>query len=611
MRIEWLENITGEVFGGKANGLYILQQNGFNVPRSLCLETANSVNEFDDIDFTTKLKEILPMIGNKLAVRSSSQIEDLRIESKAGHFLTKTGTFDFSGLIDTIKEVYLSGPSMGIIIQELIESDYSGVFFSSNPITYSKKCGILSCIKGMGEKLVSGVEEGKDYEIDYSNLNDLDLPDPLLREMINSVKALENKMKYPLDIEWAIKDGVIYYLQCRPISSITSIVPGYYTMKELGQLPPQLRSHDKIKLRLEAQKTATFISDAYIHIQNLSFQKKQIKENTITPSAFCKGYSVVIVYPERVSDKVIRSFVCSESNLGQGIAKCYRYGIRSYPEHKDLDACLHSFHSMASDDYWINSVIIQELFDAVYTGVLRKVDTEYIIEITRGHFLTKGSVPTSQYIIENDKSIIRNEIYQNTWYRIVQGHVIECLCTDEEKSFVSLTDEEIHIVLDAFKNIMLDDCRVIEFGMIKHNDEFLPYLIDFVDSDDKIKTANLGKGIISGGYCRGRIQNVKCDESLNKHFHDKHKNDNKIVENIIFCCDTPNIGLLDLLDKYDNKHIGFVFKEGSVLCHLAVVLREKGVPAVNIGEIILDDGDEYILDAENPELSGKERLIRV
>ena len=58
---------------------------------------------------------------------------------------------------------------MGVIIQEKIDADYSGVIFSSNPLNYSRKEMIISCVAGIGEELVSGSVSGQDIVVTVRN----------------------------------------------------------------------------------------------------------------------------------------------------------------------------------------------------------------------------------------------------------------------------------------------------------------------------------------------------------------------------------------------------------------------------------------------------------
>lgn len=610
MKIEDIVNITDKSFGGKAYGLSLLAKDGLRIPKTICIEPASSVADFDDLNFQHILRSAVSNVRNNdgkylVAVRSSSLIEDTLVESKAGHFLTRIGVFSFCELIQAIKDVYLSGNMMGVIVQEFIAADISGVFFSSDPFSYSKRRGILSYVSGLGEELVSGRAQSTDIDVFY----DEPLKDPLFNRIVNDIKSLEDRLGYPIDVEWCIKDSQLFFLQCRPITSITSIQSGYYGIDDLSSLPSQLCLHNKIQLRIEAKQTNTFISNAFIHVNNNAVPISET--GIVKTSLYCKGFSVVIIYPERVSEKVIRSFVGSEKNISQSIGRCYRYGIRSYPEHHDLVACLKSFHKKAAEDYWITATIIQEVFDAAYTGILQRVENGYFVEITKGHFLTKGNVLTSQYYVERGEVKGKIEVHQETWYRIIQGHVIECHCSDEQKSLVSLKDNEIVSIIESFRRILGDSSKVIEFGIIQNEHNFIPYLIDFVDSDDHLQSSYLKEGIISSGKRKGAIKFITgLNASLDTHFHDERETTASLSEDLIFVCETPSIALLDILDKYDNSRIAFAFSDGSILCHLAVVLRERGIPAIKCGETDCKEGDLYTIDAETPGLHGEERLIR-
>lgn len=607
MKIANIINITDKSFGGKAYGLSLLSKGGLQIPKTICIEPASSVTDFDDLNFQHRLRSVVNNNNGKysVAVRSSSLIEDTLVESKAGHFLTRIGVFSFCELIQAIKDVYLSGDMMGVIVQEFIAADLSGVFFSSDPLSYSKRKGILSYVPGLGEELVSGKAQSTDIDVSFGD----PLKEPLFNKIANEIKSLEVKLGYPIDVEWCIKDSQLFYLQCRPITSITSIQSGYYGIDNLAALPSQLCLHNKIQLRIEARQTDTFISNAYIHVNNSSVPCSEIGE--VKTSLYCKGFSVVIIYPERISEKVIRSFVGSEKNISQSIGRCYRYGIRSYPEHNDLSACLKAFHEKAAEDYWITATIIQEVFDAVYTGILQRVENGYLVEVTKGHFLTKGNVLTSQYYVERGEVKSKSEVHQETWYRIIQGHVIECHCCDEPKSLVALKDNEIVSIIESFRRILRDSSKVIEFGIIQYEHSLVPYLIDSVDSNDHLQSSYLKEGIISCGRRKGAIRLINgLNASLDTHFHDERETTAALTEDLIFVCETPSISLLNILDKYDNSRIAFAFSDGSILCHLAVVLRERGIPAIKCGETDCREGDLYLVDAETPGLHGEERLIR-
>lgn len=91
--------------------------------------------------------------------------------------------------------------------------------------------------------------------------------------------------------------------------------------------------------------------------------------------------------------------------------------------------------------------------------------------------------------------------------------------------------------------------------------------------------------IISPGSIQGKI--VKVDQSLDI---TTLSEDQKYV----FLAEKPYSEFVDLI-KYAE---GFIFNEGSMLCHLAILLREKGIPArIEKGSMLTyRDGDTIMLE---------------
>lgn len=626
--------ISADVFGGKANGLYLLAQNGYLIPESFAIQATANTHDIDDLIFQANLRKALASYASDgeydLAVRSSCTLEDNYLCSMAGHFSSYLGVMSFDEVLENIKKI-IDGVKkedagcgkMGVVIQPRVNADYSGVLFSSDPISYSKKQIIITYTCGTGEDLVSGKVAGTDIVIsieDGQYIFDGSIERQLQESLIALVeksKYLEQVLKYPLDIEWAIMGSSVYFLQCRPLTSITSIPSMVCAVKKenLTRLPVQLVSHDKIKLRLMAQESGIFISDAYVYIRN-SCNLEQIALD-IPRSNHYKGYSAVIIYPNRLSNKVIRSFVGDKMNVIGNITDCCRYGIRSFPEYENLSSCISGYSEKIDHDYWVSATIIQEIFDPVYTGVVQRIPEGFLIEITRGHFLTKGVVPTSQYITSESGNVLeRSEIWQQSWLKIIEGHVIYCVCNNDDEDLVSLQDSEIEYIIECFAPVLRMESNVVEFGLLRQTDGSLePYLIDFVDDNSPINlsAADIKSGIISCGYITGKpvVINELDVDSLNEHYHNASNNTPKSKDKIIFICKNPELALLQLIDQYEPQNIGFVFQNCAVGAHIAVVLREKGIPAIKSGSLIfrLSNKDICTIDAETPGLQPKERLI--
>jgi len=626
------DGISTELFGGKAYGLSLLHKNGYRIPETLVIQAADSLEDIDSFEFQERLMERLnAFLVNgvyDLAVRSSCTLEDDFSDSMAGHFTTFLGIMNKDEIFINIKkimagihEINCGNGKMGVIIQKRIQAEYSGVLFSSDPLTYSKRKIMISYTDGMGDKLVSGKTGGTDVIVnmdrDYFSIDAQIAPDLKHKLIIlaRECKQLEKLLKYPLDIEWAITGDVIYFLQCRPLASITRVRSGVFPVNKQGlaKIPAQLISHDKIKLRLAAQESGIFISDAYACIRNMSSDELPVID--IPRSDFCKGYSAIIVYPNRLSNKVVRSFVGEKTRVFENITDCCRYGIRSFPEYDDLAVCLNRYFELLNDEYWISTTSIQEIFDPLYTGVIQRLEEGFIIEITKGHFLTKGTVPVSQYIVSKDGRIQEyTEIHQETWLKIIEGHVIHCVCDNAAESLVALKKEDVKGIVDCFSPIIKGESNVVEFGLLKQEGGLEPYLIDFVDDNSPIDISgnDIMSGIISYGTISGKPVIVKDLEgdSLNEHFHNASEEVAKSDEKIVFFCKSPELALLKIIEQYESDSIGFVFQDCAVGAHLAVVLREKGIPAIKLNRSFWKPAQENIctIDAETQGMLPEERL---
>lgn len=629
------DTLSADTFGGKAYGLYLLAKNGYPIPESIAIQATANVNDIDDVEFQ---KELLKKLSHfaingyyNLAVRSSCTLEDDYANSMAGHFDSFLGLMSFDDVLLNMKKVIIglnktNNPAgkMGIVIQPRINADYSGVLFSSDPISYSKKQMVINYTTGIGDRLVSGEVSGTDIIITISDGEYIfdNATEPslqyVLTVLVQKSKCLEDTLNYPLDIEWAIVGSNIFFLQCRPLTSITAIPSVLLPVnrQHLSGIPAQLVSHDKINLRLKAHEHNIFISDAYVYIKNICNNTNVALD--FPRSDHCKGYSAVIIYPHRLSNKVIRSFVGDKIKVLGSVTDCCRYGIRTFPEYENLTNCLAGYSELLDSEYWVSTTIIQEIFDPLYTGVIQKISEDYIIEITRGHFLTKGVVPTSQYIASKHGDVLeRNEIQQRTWLKIIEGHVVYCICNNNDEGFVSLSDSDVKHVIECFKPVIKTDSSVVEFGLLQQQPHgtLEPYLIDFVDDNSpiNISSADIKSGIISYGCITGKpvvIDKLDSD-SLNEHFHNTSVGVSKSDEKVIFICKNPELALLSLINKYNPHNIGFAFENCAVGAHMAVVLREKGIPAIKTGVAIygLHLKDNCTIDAQTPGLLPKERLI--
>lgn len=215
--------------GGKASGLDLLIRKGFPVPRGFVLSQLDSLDEegilqaFDALD--VKL----------VSVRSSASNEDQSNVSNAGQYETCLFV-ERSTLIDSIRHCLASTNSrrvqdyarhfdlgdarMNIVVQEMVDSDKAGVLFTAGPNNGSAI--LIEAVKGQGENLVSGQVSAHRYEISrkcYRPCADELLGDDEIRLLYETGKSIRTVFGEDKDLEWAIKDGRLFLLQMRPITT--------------------------------------------------------------------------------------------------------------------------------------------------------------------------------------------------------------------------------------------------------------------------------------------------------------------------------------------------------------------------------------------------------
>src|SRR6478609_6491673 len=170
------------LFGSKAVGLGEAARAGLPLPPGVALSgavvEAVAGGEEEAIEAVGRL--VRPL-GGPLAVRSSAVDEDGAEASFAGQHLTLLGVLDFDGVTDALREVWWSAnsdsaityrqrvglftrPSVGVVVQALLDSDTAGVMFTQNPITGADE-RVVEASWGLGEAVVAGLVIPDSYRL--------------------------------------------------------------------------------------------------------------------------------------------------------------------------------------------------------------------------------------------------------------------------------------------------------------------------------------------------------------------------------------------------------------------------------------------------------------
>ena len=237
------------LIGGKGYKLvYFKENSNLLIPKFKCISSEFFESYQKDKRVIDKIKEELNYFldkNKKYAVRSSAIDEDSNDCSFAGIHDTFLNV-KANDVLDKIFEVYQSGFSdlainyrknnnlnttnikMSVVVQEMVDADFAGVINTINPLTNNPDEIVISVIKGLGEDLVNGNKDGSTYIINGNNVNingeDI-LNKKLINKLIEFVKVIVDKCDRFQDIEFAIKDNLIYFLQTRDITVYKNINP--------------------------------------------------------------------------------------------------------------------------------------------------------------------------------------------------------------------------------------------------------------------------------------------------------------------------------------------------------------------------------------------------
>ncbi len=261
------------IFGAKAVGLGQAARAGLPIPPGLAL--SGSVVEAIAASHERPTKKVMTLaqsLPRPLAVRSSAADEDGADASFAGQHLTLLNVASIDDLTAALKEIWWSAnsdsvityrqrvglftrPSIGVVVQSLLDPEVAGVMFTQNPVNGTDE-RVIEASWGLGEVVVAGRVIPDNFRLDRSGtvldrtpgvkkvairtLSDggtveedgaterierLCLDDDQLEQLSALAHRCEQVYGPARDIEWAFADNQLYVLQCRAVTRAGSSAP--------------------------------------------------------------------------------------------------------------------------------------------------------------------------------------------------------------------------------------------------------------------------------------------------------------------------------------------------------------------------------------------------
>ncbi len=293
--------------GNKAASLYKMQKLGFPVPLSYVVpELVREAFSGDPEQVREQILHELDQISKKdcsWAIRSSGEMEDLEDHSFAGQFATFLNVHGSRAMLEAIEKVWESAEivredpyikksdstkglsGMSVIIQEMVESHWSGVAFSINPVTGRSEF-VFEAVKGSGVQLVQDGVRPFRWTWFQGGWEADSVPEAgiktVLEKLAEGLNKLDKAFGGPVDVEWAYDGTKLFYLQCRPVtvSEFPTIYSNHISREVLpGMIKPLVWS---VNIPL--------VNSAWIRLLERMLGKLNIKPEQLSKSFHYRAY---------------------------------------------------------------------------------------------------------------------------------------------------------------------------------------------------------------------------------------------------------------------------------------------------------------------------------
>ena len=563
-------------------------------------------------NFCIELKQGMLAAGIKgtIAVRSSSLYEDCDNRSGAGVYESFTNIKP-EDVVEYIKKCWASQFSIkalsynceinsveqlriGVIIQQYIKAERSGVIFSIDPVCPEKGMRIES-VAGSCEKLMSGEKSAervtyaiiKEEKCLVSKTEDINI----VEQLCPICKKIRDELGYEIDMEWGYLNDQLYIFQCRPITAIVREPNCEWlkTILDIDDIPND-------------EMGALTLKNNLFHKKSLFYKFCKLAAVPTLPWYFLRysKSSDIDEYAKKITNGVDNGYYSIMLNSLLTDFHC---------NSNDLPLMLRHILTLCKTEYITISIryIPKNEYSLIsfYDPLINKVRIECVPGAMKG--LKSGYLQPSVYISDEKSNIIEAEKI-----RYKQYYDIDIL-----KDLFYLVDCDM--IVDGID----DYIREISTYTVKLYGQFILGAVEWwicngivyaTDcSIEKGKISNLAqckttmseywilsKGHIRGGLCIisddiiQELDSFSYSSAVSVTKHDKNiynisifKRLLKQIEiirekygNVILVAERPILSLSPLLNSID----GIIFKEASMLCHLSVIIREKNIPAICVGD---------------------------
>ncbi|RMV71050.1 hypothetical protein ALP05_200026 [Pseudomonas caricapapayae] len=523
-------------------------------------------------------------IQQPLAVRSSSSIEDGTSHSFAGIFDSWLGVSGWEMLFDAIEGVWRSSFShraiverlrcelldapvgMTVIVQHMVATQWAGVAFSHDPLDGSA-VPLIEAVAGMGDALVSGTSQASSVRFlangDFIGAPQLLAEPTMLSSILDLLSLARQHLHAPADIEWAWDGEQVWLLQARVIASLR-------TLESSAPLCHWVDLYTAADPELEPFRPWPDFAQ-YFRSKRRPLALLALDHGVEAGSALLIAANAGGMTQERTeallsrlhSDQVVLDF---SAGIRQQILPRAQLATR-------LRELLGSQTKVFVVRDFIRGdagFITQSLADTSYPGqVLCEYSPDGLLAINR------GSASTSTWRIDADGMVLG--------HGLSVGALDLPLLPPQRSQLVLVTEAAIAVLGE----VQLE--WVVERGQLSLVD-FSPLKSQFLVDD------RAGERTIAPGFARGlplvvdecaqleeisiaatvSINSLPSPEALGPAIIRLMQSIEQAQAPVIVVSPRPYAALAALIPYV----AGFIFESSSLLCHLAILLRESSVPAL-------------------------------
>ncbi|WP_160395197.1 PEP/pyruvate-binding domain-containing protein [Paenibacillus sp. MMS18-CY102] len=553
------------------------------------------------------LLEVKRKLGGNIVIRSSAPGEDGANSSMAGLYTSYTNITDDNECLQCVLNCFASAYTQGvytqnhfgegtaIVMQTFVDFEIGGVAFSQD--IYSDGNEMLLNYKVGGiEGVVSGQHSG--FSARVPRTGDMPILAHLEREqvamLLNWGQEFEQLVGGAVDFEWGLCEGNLYCVQLRPVTSLRGSldVPAIVDIDDV-------KACSRLNLGVLKEKHMRWFDKKH-HVRKM-----------------CKALGIRVTNVRYViSPAGEPAIVGAINDVLSAMETPY---IEAYDGDRFTILCREQLLQYAKDKSQgfqeELKILVQEFTSTVYCGYA-SIDKDGLVyvETLPGGFRTfwlDGATPTT-YLVTVDGEAVKEKIQTVTGYFDFCSESKDFEPIHPEKPFMhGLEEKQLKEIADMTGNLSR------KLGEVRIEWVFDGNHIRFFDLSEEtrplVETLGLGN-MLSTGFAAGQVCILDDIDTFDVLFNDiiseidvvPKASFNKTVhsdrcqamieellqgkESPIVVAEYPKRTLAVLADYVS----GFIFERGALLCHLAIILREKQVPAV-----VVEDARETLRTIKN------------